>query len=157
MPDIFTLLKDADDKKAYAFFREIKKESEKSSVHYADFEGFAELLEDASSYVRTRGFSLCCAQARWDVEGKLQRSLPRLLLMLRDDRPTAVRQCIKALYEVVEYRDELCDAVEAGLSGMELSKYSDSMRPLIKKDIDALIKKIDKQKMRQKISREVTL
>ena len=37
MADIFTLLKESDDKKAYAFFRELKVESEKSNIHYADF------------------------------------------------------------------------------------------------------------------------
>ena len=144
MLDIFTLLKDADDKKAYAFFKELKAESEKSNVHYADFEDFLELIKDGSSYVRTRGFSLCCAQARWDEEGKLQKNLPQLLPMLNDDKPTAVRQCIKALYEAAEYRSELCNRIEAGLSEIELSKYSDSMRPLIKKDIDGLMKMIHK-------------
>ena len=144
MPDIFTLLKDPDDKKAYAFFKELKAESEKSNIHYNDFEGFLELIRDDSSYVRTRGFSLCCAQARWDDEGKLQKHLPQLLVVLHDERPTAVRQCIKALHEVAEYRSDLCNMIESGLSGIELSKYSDSMRPLIVKDRDGLLKKISK-------------
>ena len=30
------------------------------------------LINAKSSYVRTRGFVLCCAQARWDTQGKLQ-------------------------------------------------------------------------------------
>ena len=64
MPDIFTLLKDPDDKKDYAFFKEIKRKSEESSEHYADFEGFLELIRDGSSYVRTRGVH--CAVRRRD-------------------------------------------------------------------------------------------
>ncbi len=147
MTDIFTLLKDTDNKKAYAFFKVLKAESEESDIHYADFDGFLELIRDGSSYVRTRGFSLCCAQAKWDNEGKLQRNLPQLLIMLSDDRPTAVRQCIKALYEVIEYRSELCGRIEAGLSGIELSGYSDSMRPLIEKDIDGLKNIIHKKSL----------
>ena len=147
MADIFTLLKDADDKRAYAFFKEIKRESEESNIHYADFEGFAELIKDDSSYVRTRGFALCCAQATWDEEGKLQKCLPELLSRLRDEKPTAVRQCIKALYEVAEYRSELSDRIEAGLNGIDLSKYSDSMRPLIEKDIDGLKNIIHKKSL----------
>ena len=142
MTDIFTLLKDSDDKKAYAFFKEIRKESEESSKYYSDFEGFLELIRDDSSYVRTRGFSLCCAQARWDAEGKLQKHLPQLLTMLNDEKPTAVRQCIKALHEVVDYRSELCGAIESGLSQIELSEYGGSMRPLLEKDIAGLRNKI---------------
>ena len=147
MTDIFTLLKDPDDKKAYAFFKKLKAESEESSIHYNDFEGFAELIQDDSSYVRTRGFSLCCAQARWDEEGKLRRTLPELMSRLRDEKPTALRQCMKALYEVTEYRSELDGMIESGLSEIELSKYSDSMRPLIRKDIDGLKNIIHKKSL----------
>ena len=147
MADIFSLLKDPDDKKAYAFFKELKAESEKSNIHYDDFDGFLELIKDDSSYVRTRAFSLCCAQARWDEEGKLQKTLPKLMSRLRDEKPTAVRQCIKALYEVAEYRRELCEMIKSGLAGIDFSKYSDSMRPLIRKDIDGLKNRIYKKSL----------
>lgn len=144
MSDIFTLLKDADDKKAYAIFKEIKAESEVSDTHYKDFEGFLNLINHSSSFVRTRGFALCCAQAKWDSEGKLERHLPELMKMLSDDKPTAVRQCIKALYEVVEYKGELSEKIKAGLEGIEIDKYNDSMMPLIKKDIENFMKKAGK-------------
>ena len=58
--------------------------------------------------------------------------------MLEDDRPTAVRQCLAALPALLRWKPALSGAVEAKLAALDLSKYRDSMRPLIEKDIAAL-------------------
>ena len=50
-----------------------------------------------SSFVRVRGFRLCCAQAQWDSENKLERHIDELLAILDDDKPTAVRQYMSAV------------------------------------------------------------
>ena len=96
------------------------------------------LLRDKNSLVRVRGFRLACAQARWDTEGRLDAALDTLLAMLEDDRPTAVRQCLAALPALLRWKPALTGAVEAKLAALDLSKYRDSMRPLIEKDIAAL-------------------
>ncbi|NLM98308.1 MAG: hypothetical protein GX175_12000 [Halanaerobiaceae bacterium] len=51
--------------------------------------------------------------------------------------------CLAALHEVVLYRPELRGAIKAGLERIDLSKYKDSMSPLIKKDMDELLELID--------------
>lgn len=66
MSDIIERLQDKDDKKAYALSKEIIDKSVLSNVHFSYFDEFAGLLTAKSSYVRTRGFVLCSAQARWD-------------------------------------------------------------------------------------------
>lgn len=133
-------LQDKDDKKAYAFSKKISAESAAADTYYAHFEDFASLLDAKSSYVRTRGFTLCCAQARWDSEGKLERAFPSMCKLLHDDKPTVVRQCLGALHEVVLYRAELCEAIKTELEYIDLSKYKDSMVPLIQKDRKELLK-----------------
>lgn len=60
--------------------------------------------------------------------------------MLHDEKPIAVRQCLKALHTVVLFQFELCDAIEEELKKMNLSQYKDTMSPLIQKDIDELRK-----------------
>ncbi len=72
-----------------------------------------------NSYVRTRGFVLCCAQARWDESGKLQNALPVMFVLLHDDKPIVVRQCLAALHEVVLYRTELSEAIKAELETID--------------------------------------
>lgn len=104
---------------------------------------FFGLLNAKSSYVRVRGFALCCAQARWDKSGKLQTALPAMLALLHGPKPIVVRQCLAALHEVVIYRPELSQAIRAELERIDVTKFKDSMAPLIKKDINELMKLID--------------
>lgn len=140
MNNIIDALRDKDDKKAYAFAKEIMAKSAESREYYSYFDEFASLLTAKSSYVRTRGFALCCAQARWDTARKIREALPAMFTLLHDEKPTVVRQCLKALHEVALYRPELCVEITAEVKRIELSKYKDSMSPLIKKDMDALLK-----------------
>ena len=107
---------------------------------YAYFEDFLGLLKGKSSYVRTRGFRLICALAQWDHENKIEQNIDTLLSMLDDEKPTAVRQCLAALHNIVLYKPDLSETIEAKLDQTDLSKYKDSMSPLIQKDIDELRK-----------------
>ncbi len=140
MDDIIAALRDKDDKKAYAFSKELMAESASSDKYYVMFDEFLALISDGSSYVRTRGLALCCAQARWDTRGKIAASLHAMGALLHDDKPTAVRQALAALHEVALYRPELASAIEAELDTMDTSKYKDSVAPLIEKDVAALRK-----------------
>ena len=128
-----------DENKAYAKVKEICAESAGTDRYYTYLPVYAEMLEDKKSYSRTRAFQLCCAQARWDEKGKLLAILPRMLKLFHDGKPTVVRQCLAAAYELVLFRPELCESIRNELISIDLSKYKDSMAPLIKKDIDGLI------------------
>ena len=141
--EIICVLQGKDDKKAYDLSKEILAMSAFSEKYYSYFEEFLSFLTSKSSYVRTRGLQLCCAQARWDMEGKLQRALPDMLELLHDEKPTVVRQCLGALHEVACYRPELCERILKELHSIDLSKYKDSMSPLIQKDIHALRKVVE--------------
>ncbi|MDD7272218.1 MAG: hypothetical protein PUH25_10120 [Spirochaetales bacterium] len=136
--ELFKALTDKDDKKAYEVSKEIIAISSESSEYYLDFETFYSLINQKSSFQRARGFILCCSLARHDSEGKLARVFPIMLKLLNDDKPTVVRQCLNALHEVVLYRPELSDEIKEALKGIDLSKYKDSMTPLIEKDIKSL-------------------
>jgi Acetyltransferases len=136
-------LQDKDDKKAYELAKQIGAISAASDEYYSCFEDFLGMIIASSSYIRTRGFSLCCAQARWDTDGKLKNALPSMLILLHDPKPTVVRQCLGSLHEVMLYLPELCKIIEAEIQTIDLSNYKDSMVPLIQKDIDELKKLID--------------
>lgn len=136
-------LQDKDNNNAYALSRDIAAKSAASNEYYSVFDEFAGLLTAKSSYVRTRGFALCCAQARWDEEGKLKTAFPAMLALLHDEKPTVVRQCIGALREVALYRPEMCGDIKAGLETIDLTRYKDSVSPLIRKDADELLKLLE--------------
>lgn len=144
--DISTILeglKDKDDNKAYALTRQISAESAESDKYYQYFEEFAKLLDDKKSYIRTRSIMLCCAQARWDERGKISNTLPKMLALLHDEKPTVVRKSLEAMHEVALFRPELCQRIMEEIETIDLTRYKDSMAPLIEKDLNELIKVLE--------------
>lgn len=135
MVDLISLLTDTNDKTACELAKQIISASADSPEYYPCFEDFASLLEHPSSYVRTRAFALCCSQAKWDTEGKLENVLPELMALLHDPKPTVVRQCLKAIQNVIVYRPELSGKIGEELTRIDFSRYRDSMAPLIQKDV----------------------
>ena len=71
-----------------------------------------EMLDSKNSFVRTRGFRLACSEDKWDTENKIESNIDRLLCMLDDPKPAAVRQCIAALYTVLRSKPGLSKTVE---------------------------------------------
>ena len=136
--DIIAGLQSKDDREAYRLLLLLEQRSEESDELYGCLEDFLGLLHSKSAFVRVRGFRLACAQARWDAEDRLGRHLDALLAMLDDPKPTSVRQCLAALGPVILHKPGLRGRIAAKLDGMDLSKYKDSMRPLIGRDIQAL-------------------
>ena len=65
-------------------------------------------------------------------EGK---NLTRILRALEDDKPTNLRQFISVLSPVLQYKPELRGALREKVSSLSLSRYSSSMQPLLRKDI----------------------
>ncbi len=136
--DMMTLLKSKNSTKAYQLLLMLERESEESDGLYGNLDDFLTLLQDKSSLVRTRGFRLICAQARWDRAGWIGEHLEEVLTELEDGKATAVRQCLTALHQVVGFRPELWPQIEKKLNGMDLSKYKESMAPLLQKNMEEL-------------------
>ena len=128
-----------DTKQAYGAFLELERLSEETDDLYPFTERFAEMVSDRAWAVRCRGFRLFCKQARWDDTGVIDRHLDRALAILEDEKPTAVRQALAALLDVVPYKRELWPVVRERVEAMDLNRYKDSMAPLIQKDIQHLL------------------
>lgn len=137
--NIIKQLTDDDDKKAFSFMKEIVAKSEQSAEYYPYFEDFAALLQDSKSYIRTRAFILCCSQARWDTEGKIEKIMPELMALLFDSKPTVVRQCLNAIKELIVFRSELRPQIRNAIDSMDIGQYKESMSPLIQNDIERVL------------------
>lgn len=137
--NIIKQLTDDDDKKAFSFMKEIVAKSEQSAEYYPYFEDFAALLQDSKSYIRTRAFILCCSQARWDTEGKIEKIMPELMALLFDSKPTVVRQCLNAIKELIVFRSELRPQIRIAIDSMDIGQYKESMSPLIQNDIERVL------------------
>lgn len=128
-----------DTKQGYGAFLELERLSEESDDLYPYTERFADMVNDRAWAVRCRGFRIFCKQARWDGDGVIDRHLDRALSILEDEKPTAVRQALAALLDVVPYKRALWPTIRKRLESMDLTRYKDSMAPLIQKDIQRLL------------------
>ena len=136
---LLSMLTAKDTKRGYGAFLELEHLSEESDDLYPYTERFADMVSDRAWAVRRQGFRLFCKQARWDGDGVIDRCLDRALAILEDEKPTAVRQALAALLDVAPYKRELRPVIRGRLETMDLSRYKDSMAPLIQKDMQTLL------------------
>ena len=98
--EIVAGLTDKNDKAACALAERIVAESRETNAWYAYLDDFAALLEHPKSYVRNRALHILAANARWDVENRLDAVLSGFLSHITDDKPITARQCVQALAEL---------------------------------------------------------
>lgn len=136
-------LKNKDQKASYELMLKLQQKSAESNELYPYFNEFIELISHDNSFVRNRGVTLACAQARWDIDNKLDENIDIILSLLHDKKPITVRKCLEALHEVALYKPALNETIEKAMNQMDLSMYKESMAPLIKKDMEELRKRIE--------------
>ena len=135
MQEIINKLTAKDDKFACAAADKIIAESRETDAWYEYFEAFASLLNHPKSLVRNRALHILAANARWDVEYRFDAILPEFLCHVTDEKPITARQCIHALAEVGLVKPQYIPQILSCFHNADLSKYKDSMRPLLEKDM----------------------
>lgn len=140
--DIVSKLTGKDDKYACALADKIIAESQVSDEWYACFDGFASLLNHPKSFVRNRAMYILAANAQWDEDNRFDLIISDFLAHVTDEKPITARQCIKALAQVGAAKPQYIPDILLCLRNADLSKYKDSMRPLIEKDIAETEKKL---------------
>ena len=123
-------------------FQEIESSIDESKLLYKYFDDIKKMLLDEKSYIKMRGFRIICKLSKWDNDNKINNIIDILLQVLDDEKPTIVRQCLSSLNNLLLYKIELSEKVENKLKKLDLSKYKDSMKPLIQKDIDCILNQL---------------
>ena len=123
-------------------FQEIENSIDDSDLLYRYFDEIKNMLYNEKSYIKMRGFRIICKLSKWDKDNKINNIIDDLLQVLDDEKPTIVRLCLSSLNNLLLHKIDLSNKIENKLKNIDLSKYKDSMRPLIKKDIDYLLERI---------------
>lgn len=134
---IIAKLTSKDDKYACAIADKIISESKDTDEWYAYLEDFALLLDHPKSLVRNRALHILAANVQWDEDNHFDAILPAFFVHITDEKPITSRQCVKALAEVGQAKPQYIPMILSALHSADFSKYKDSMRPLIEKDIEA--------------------
>lgn len=140
--DIVAKLTAKDDTYACGLAEKIRSESEDSDEWYEYFNEFALLLNHPKSLVRNRAIYILAANAQWDEENRFDGILPDYLKHVTDEKPITARQCIQALAQVGLAKPSYIPSILECFEQADLSKYKDSMRPLIEKDMEETKKKL---------------
>lgn len=135
MENIIAKLTAKDNKYACAFADKIISESQETDEWYEYFDDFASLLNHPKSFVRNRMLYILAANAQWDEENRFDLIIADFLAHITDEKPITARQCIKALAQIGSAKPQYVPVILSRLRNADLSKYKDSMRPLIEKDI----------------------
>ena len=124
-----------DDTFACAFADKVILESKETDEWYEYFDDVASLLDYPKSLVRNRALYILAANAQWDEDNRFDSILDEYLTHVTDEKPITARQCIKSLAQVGMAKPQYISAILAAFQNADVSKYKDSMRPLIEKDM----------------------
>ena len=135
MQDIIAKLTAKNDEYACAIADKIISESKDTDEWYEYFDDFASLLNHPKSLVRNRVMYILATIAQWDNENRFDAIISDYLAHVTDEKPITARQCIKSLAQVGTAKPQYIPRILSCLHEADLSKYKDSMRPLIEKDM----------------------
>lgn len=141
--DMLSMLEDKDNSTAFEALKKLEEISEDENILYPYIDKFIEMIQSDKYVIRVRGFRLFCKQAKWDVDGIINKNIKATLTILNDPKPTAVRQALSALKSVVPYKRELNNLIKEKILAIDYYQYKDTMHSLIAKDIKELIDVIE--------------
>lgn len=145
--EVFNILYGKEKWDVWRKFQEIENSIEQSKMLYEYFDDITKMLYDKKSYIKMRGFRIICKLSKWDKDNKINGIIDVLLKVLDDEKPTIVRQCLKAIEEIVENKKSLNNKIKEKLLNINYLKYKDSMRSLIFKDVEKILSLIDERKV----------
>lgn len=150
---LIQMLENKDTSEAYKALQELEKISDETDKLYVYIERFVNMIFSDKYVVRVRGFRLFCKQAKWDRDNTIDENIDAVLCILNDEKPTAVRQALTALLDIVRYKPDLIETVKKAVTDINYMQYKDTMHSLIAKDIQgvlSLIKEVGEISLKEK-------
>lgn len=125
--DLMSMLDSKDNSAAYKSLQELEKISDETDELYKYTDKFTKMIKSDKYVIRVRGFRLFCRQAKWDKDNKIDVGIDESLSILQDEKPTAVRQALVALSEIIKYKPSLNETIKKVVESVNCSKYKESM------------------------------
>ncbi len=138
------LLSEKDDKIRYNALLLLQSRSSLSLDVYPFWDLFVEKLSNDNSYQRSIGVMLISENVKWDSENKIDKALDKYFVLLNDEKPITVRQCIQALKNIVTYKKHLHKKISDALMSVDISAVKETMRKTTLTDILTILAQIRK-------------
>jgi hypothetical protein len=78
---------------------------------------------------------LIAENAKWDNEKRTEDTIDEYLMLLNDEKPITIRQCIQSLGKISSAKPGLNDKIASGLISLDLMAVKETMRKSILLDI----------------------
>ena len=130
----------------YNAFLLLEAKSRLSPEVYEYWDTFEAKLGSDNSYQRSLGLMLISENVRWDKAGKFNKTISQYLKGCTDEKFITARQAIQGLTHILEATDAYDQQIKQHLSQMSLLQYKDNQQRLLSKDIDAILKQIEKHR-----------
>lgn len=145
MVSVFELIAGLENKNntyACSCMKQLEEESKISNSVYSYMDSFISMLDNENSYIRNRALILISANSKWDKDNKINNDIFKILEHISDEKPITSRTCIKGLPDIAENKPSLTEYICDALEKADISKYADSMRGLVEKDIANVLAKL---------------
>lgn len=141
---LVSLLSEKDDKIRYQALLLLQSRSQDSDDVYPYWDIFCGKLTNENSYQRSIGLMMISDNVKWDTENKIAAILDHYLIILKDEKPITVRQCIQSLSKLVAYKPSLIQIITDHLISMNLMEIKETMRKSVLMDILTVLIQIKK-------------
>lgn len=138
------LLDEKDDKIRYQALLLLKSRSLYSNDMYPYWNVFREKLKSENSYLRSIGLMLIAENTKWDNENKMDDTIDDYLMLLKDEKPITIRQCIQSLSSIIPHKSHLNAKIASNLMSLDILSIKETMRRLVLTDILNILVKIRK-------------
>lgn len=151
LPILVDLLSEKDDKVRYNALLLLQHRSLDFDDVYPFWDVFYRKLKSDNSYQRSIGLMLIADNTKWDNAGRFEDAIDDYLLLLHDEKPITVRQCIQSLCRIVPYKANLHDKIADGIMSVNIPEIKETMQKLVLLDILSVLAMIRKHKTADEI------
>lgn len=92
-------------------------------------------LKSDNSYQRSIGLTLIAENVKWDTENRMEGTIDEYLMLLNDEKPITIRQCIQSLGKIASVKSSLNEKIASRLISFNLMAVKETMRKSILLDI----------------------
>lgn len=131
---LIDLLNEKDNNIRYQALLLLQHRSALNNDIYPFWDIFLNKLKSKNSYQRSIGLMLIAENTKWDIENKLETTIDQYLMLIDDEKPITVRQCIQCLAKIIPSKKYLMKIANK-LMSVDISCLRTSMKKLILLDI----------------------
>ena len=135
IPQLVEWLNLKDDNVRYHAFLLLQNRSLFCDDVYQYWDTLRSKLQSDNSYQRSIGLMLLAENAKWDTENRMEDTIDEFLMLLNDEKPIIIRQCIQSLGKIAAAKPGLHEKIASRLISFDLMSVKETMRKSILLDI----------------------